>query len=102
MILNFLNQPLFALLSKAELKFLTWKTVFLVAMALAAILSEVHVLSFAELGFGDNSKFAVLSTLPEFQPQTNTLQAFMKIPALGPLVTSLDEDKIMCPVSVSG
>ena len=39
-ILNFLNQPLFEPLSQAELRFLTWKTVFLVTMALAVRSSE--------------------------------------------------------------
>ena len=71
MILNFFNQPLFELLSEAELKFLTWKTVFLGKKALAPRLSEVHAISFAELGFEDNYKYAVLSTVPEFQPKTN-------------------------------
>ena len=69
MILNFLNQPLFDPLSEAEPMFLTWKMIFLVTMALAAGSSEVHTLSFAELGFEDNYKFAVLSTVPEFQPK---------------------------------
>ena len=96
--LPFLNQPLLEPSSEAELKFLTWKMVFLVTMALAARFSEVHALSFAELGFEDNYKFAVLSTIPEFQPETNRWQAFMKIPTLGPLVRGLDEEMMLCPV----
>ena len=71
MIFNFHNQPLFEPLAEAELKFLTWKTVFVVTMALTARLSEVHALSFADLMFEDNYKFAVLSTKPDFQPKTN-------------------------------
>ena len=64
MILKYLNQPLSEPLAEAELKFLPWKTVFLVTMALAARSSEGHALSFAELGFEDNYKFAVLFTVP--------------------------------------
>ena len=67
MILNFLYQPL----AEAELKFLTWKTGFLVTMALAARSSEVCALSFPQFGFEDNYKSVVLSTVPEFQPKTN-------------------------------
>ena len=75
----FLNQPLFEPLSEADLKFLPCKTVFLVMIALAARSLEVYALSFAESGFEDNHKFAVLSTISEFQSQTNRQQAFKNI-----------------------
>ena len=52
---------------------LTWKRIFLVTMALAARSSEEHALSFADLRFEDNYKFAVLFTIPEFQSKTDKL-----------------------------
>ena len=60
MILNFLNQPICEPLSEAELKFLTWKMVFLVTMVLAAKSSEVHALSFAELEFEENYTLLII------------------------------------------
>ena len=45
-------------------------------MALAARSSDIHALSFAELGFEDNFRFTVLATLLKFQPKTNRQQAF--------------------------
>ena len=60
--------------------------------------SEVHALSFAELGFKDNYRFAVLATLPGFQPKTNRQQTFMKILAWGPTVSGFDEERLLYPI----
>ena len=85
-------------MAKAELKFLTWKTVFLVTLAMAARSSEVHALSFSDLAFEDNYKFAVVQPLPEFQAITNNRNSFVKIPALGPNVRGSHDDRLLCPV----
>ena len=97
LILNFLTQSPFEPLAQADLKFLTWKTVFLVTLAMAARSSEVHALSFAELGFEDNYKFAIVSPIPEFVAKTGK-QSTVKIPALGPAVRGSSEDRLLCPV----
>ena len=62
MVLNFICQTLFEPISGADLKFVTWKTVFLVTLAMAARASEVHALSFKELAFDEGWKFATVST----------------------------------------
>ena len=63
-------QPiLFEPLAEAELKVQTWKMVFLVTMAPVARSSEVNALSFTELSFEDNYKFAVSSNVLKFQPK---------------------------------
>ena len=80
------------------MKFLTWKTVFLVTLAMAARCSEVHALTFDDLGFEDNYRFAVVSPLPEFRAKTNKELRQVKIPALGPSARGSKEDKLLCPV----
>ena len=45
LVLNFLCQEPFEPMAEADLKFVTWKTVFLVTLAMAARSSEVHALS---------------------------------------------------------
>ena len=67
-------------------------------MAFAARSSDVHTPRLADMGCEDNYKFAILSTVKEFQPKTNRQQVFMKIPALGSFVRGLNEDKMVCPV----
>ena len=98
MVLNFLTQSPFEPLAQADLKFLTWKTVFLVTLAMAARASEVHALSFADLAFEDNYKFAVVQPIPEFIAKTSNQNIYVKIPALGPAVRGSHEDRLLCPV----
>ena len=98
MVLNFLTQSPFEPLAQADLKFLTWKTVFLVTLAMAARASEVHALSFADLAFEDNYKFAVVQPVPEFIAKTSNQNVYVKIPALGPAVRGSPEDRLLCPV----
>merc|ERR1711893_318909 len=80
------------------MKFVTWKTVFLVSMAMAARCSEVHALTFDDLAFEDNYKFAVVSPLPEFRAKTHKEHRQVTIPALGPSARGSREDKLLCPV----
>ena len=98
LVLNFLTQSPFEPLAQADLKFVTWKTVFLVTFAMAARSSEVHALSFADLGFEDNYKFAVVQPILEFQAKTANKNEFVRIPALGPSVRGSHEDRLLCPV----
>ena len=98
LVLNFLLEAPFEPLAKCEMKFLTWKTVFLVTLAMAARCSEVHALTFEDLGFGDNYRYAVVSASPEFQPKTKIQNKQVKIPALGSAARGAEEDKLLCPV----
>ena len=58
-------------LPEADHKFLIGRPFFLITLALASRFSEVHALIFAELWFEDSYSFAVYTTLPEYQPETN-------------------------------
>ena len=98
LIMNFLTQSPFEPLAEADLKFLTWKTVFLVTLAMAARCSEVHALTFEDLTFEVNYRFAVVSPLPEFRTKTKKENRQVKTPALGPSVRGSQEDKPLCPV----
>ena len=69
MILNFLDH-LIQTIIRSRSQVLNLEMVFLVTMALGARSSEINALRFAELGFEDNYKFAVLSTVSGFNPKT--------------------------------
>jgi hypothetical protein len=63
-VLDFLNGEPFEPLEQASLKHLTWKTVFLVTLATAGRVSEVHALSarWDCLGFNQDGSVSVLTT----------------------------------------
>jgi hypothetical protein len=93
-VLDFLNGEPFEPLEQAFLKHLTWKTVFLVTLATAGRVSEVHALSARSdcLRFNQDGSVSLLTTpgflaknrLPEWGAQGYTLQ---------PL-----PDSLLCPV----
>ena len=91
---------LFSILFNCFVKHISsiWKTFFLVTWVLAMSSSEVHTLTFAELGFEDNCIFTVSANLPEFHLKTNRQLAFMKILALDSLVKRLNEGRLFCLV----
>ena len=98
LVLNFLCKEPFEPLAKADIKYITWKTVFLVTLAMAARASEVHALSCAELAFDEHYRFATVQSVPEFIPKTNNKHPYIKIPALGSSARGSHEDRLLCPV----
>ena len=98
LVLNFICKEPFEPISQADLKFVTWKTVFLVTLAMAARSSEVHALSFADLSFDEGHKFAMLQPVPDFIPKTHNQNLVIQIPALGPNARGSHEDRLLCPV----
>ena len=98
LVLNFLCQEPFEPIAEADLKFVTWKTVFLVTLAMAARSSEVHALSFNDLAFDENYRFATVQPVPEFIPKTHNQKPYVQIPALGPNARGSHEDRLLCPV----
>ena len=98
LVLNFLCHAPFEPMAEAELKFITWKTVFLVTLAMAARSSEVHALSFTDLAFDENYRFVTVQPVPEFIPKTQNQSSYIKIPALGPNARGSHEDRYLCPV----
>ena len=97
LILSFLCKDPFEPMADADIRNATWKTVFLVTLAMAARASEVHALSFAELAFDEHYRFATVQPVPEFISKTNQ-QPYIKIPALGPNARGSREDRYLCPV----
>ena len=98
-VLKFLTGKPFEPISHSSLRDLTRKTLFLVALASAKRVGELHALSFKwALQRGD----VILSYLPEFiaKTDTETFQCPREacIKSLSALVGSGDEERLLCPV----
>ena len=65
---------------------------------MAARCSEVHALTFEDLAFEDNYRYAVVSASPDFQSKTKMQNRHLRIPALGSSARGSEEDKLLCPV----
>lgn len=87
-------------MSQVDLKFVTWKTVFLVAMATSQRRSELHALAFNRLAFTEGGD-AVLGWLPGFLAKNqapSTCRRPVTIPSLSGLVSRDLPDRTLCPV----
>ena len=90
-------------LSQASLKFLTFKTVFLITLASGRRRSEVHALSGHSscLRFGRNYSSVTIRTEPSFLAK-NQVPGFspepIRIPSLSDLVGKDERDRLLCPV----
>ena len=89
----------------AQMKYVTWKTAFLVCLASAARCSEIHAISYNSLKFQEKYMWAEMEPVPEFKSKTSNRDGLsqrdeiLKIPALAPLVGhDLPEDRSLCPV----
>ena len=98
MVLNFLTESPFEPMNKAAIKYVTWKTVFLVAFATAARSSELNALLAEDIAFGEKHKFAVIRLSPEFQAKTAKQLRHVKIPALDSNARASEQDRLLCPV----
>ena len=98
-VLKSLTCPPFEPLHHASLRDLTKKTLFLVALATAKRVGELHALSQVTASRGHD---LILSYLPEFVAKTET--ALNPIPrefllrSLSPVVGREDEERLLCPV----
>ena len=105
LVLRYLQQAPFEPLEKASFKDLTFKTVFLLALASAKRVSELHGLSYVVSRKRHWSE-VTLSFAQDFVAKTQTpgidstaLQTF-RIPALQNILDPNDSDVSLCPVCV--
>jgi len=105
LVLNALSQAPFEPMASADMKFVTWKTAFLILLASGSRASEVHALEFNSLKFQENYRYVLVEPVPEFKAKTANKDArsqrleIIKIPALTPTLSpDMREDKSLCPV----
>ena len=103
LVLQALTKPPFEPIAKCELKYLTLKTVFLVALASGRRRSEPHALCFDSHHFRQNQDQSMVTLYPdlEFVAKTQALDAVaepIKLRAFTS-VGSADIDRKLCPVS---
>jgi len=102
LVLRVLLKPPFEPLATISLKFLTLKTVFLIALASGRRRSELHALRFDNDHFRQNQDQTMVKLYPspDFVAKNqavNTIARPIKIPALTS-VGNDDPDKLLCPV----
>ncbi len=101
-VLNCLMGPPFEPLDKAPLKLLTWKCIFLLALASGSRRSELHALEFSSISWSRNKEKVFLRPIPSFLAKTQLSSApptQFSIPALTPFLgPDLDKDALLCPV----
>ena len=102
LVLNRLASDPFEPLEKAPLKLLTWKTIFLLALASGRRRGELHALAFDRVQWKDDYSRMILGVIPSFLAKTQLASApplAIEIPALTTsLGPSLQEDAKNCPV----
>ena len=100
-VLHRLNLAPFEPLQNADLKFLTWKTVFLLILATACRRSELHALDFKSIRKAKDWAFVDLFALPEFQAKYQFLDADPSAPrayTIRTLQVASEADRLSCPV----
>ena len=102
LVLNALLSKPFEPLERASLKFLTFKTVFLLALASGKRRSEIHALAFNRIAWKEDGSSVRLSVIPSFLAKTQlagTPALSFSIPALSAsLGPGLEEDAKLCPL----
>ena len=87
LVLNRLSSDPFGPLEKAPLKLLTWKTVFLLALASGRRRGELHALAFDKVWWSDSHQVVGLGVIPGFLSKTQLASAppiSFSIPSLSP------------------
>ena len=102
MVLNRLASEPFEPLDKAPIKLLTWKTVFLTALASGKRRSEIHALDFSKVQWKDDNSKIRLGVTPSFLSKTQLASSpplSFEIPALHTsLGPDMSNDSSLCPV----
>ena len=102
LVLNRLASAPFEPLHKAPLKLLTWKTVFLLALASGRRRGELHALDASKISWKSDHSKVSLGVIPSFLSKTQLASApplAIQIPALDvSLGTDLDSDAKLCPL----
>lgn len=102
LVLNKLSAPPFEPLEDAPLKLLTWKTVFLVALASGKRRSEIHALDGGRVSWREDFSVVKLRVIPSFLAKTQLATSpplSFSVPALAPsLGPDMDQDLLLCPV----
>ena len=103
LVFSFLNSSVFEPLSSCSLPFLTWKAVFLIALALVRRVGGLHALSGLkdDVIFEDDFSGVSLKFLPEFRAKTQLPMQKSKgffIPSIFSMEGSTDDDILSCPV----
>ena len=101
-VLKALLKPPFEPIATCSLRYLTWKTTFLVALASGRRRSEIHALCFDSDHFKQNQDQTILKLYPDpnFVPKNqaaNTIASPIRIPALTN-VHHEEPDRLLCPV----
>ena len=98
-VLSLLRGPLFEPLFSCSLRNLTRRVLFLLSLATACWVSELHAVS-SSVSFSGGNIF--LSYLPEFwaksESAANPLPRFFRVQSLRDFVGSLPEELLLCPV----
>ena len=105
LVLQALTKSPFEPMSQAEPKFLTWKTVFLIALASGRRRSEIHAFTYKGCSHSRGWSQAILKSDPSFlaknqlASQGSSVFAEVKIPSLSSSLGQDDkEDRSLCPV----
>ena len=102
-VLQSLTRPPYEPISSCSLKRLTYKTVFLLSLASAKRVSEIHGLSYV-VSWSEDKSSATLRLCPDFIAKTQipgdpaTRYEPIVIPALTPLVDHTDTEFLLCPL----
>jgi hypothetical protein len=89
-----LNDP-----TKVSLKFLTWKTVFLLLLASGARRCELGAIGLRGVQFAESGEFVILSPSPEFIVKNQSAMGRALEPFKVPALSQIDpEDLRLCPV----
>ena len=94
-VLSALTTSPFEPLETCGFKEMTFKTVFLIALASGRRRSEIHALSYSDVHFSDHS--VTLSTFPGFLAK-NQLPSVLSSPISLPSLQGQDMDPLLCPV----
>ena len=102
LVLNCLLKGPFEPLNNAPLKLVTWKTVFLLALASGKRRGELHALDFKSLAYSSDGGHVFLRVIPSFLAKTQVSGSSclsFSIPALSNVLSSgMEEDNLLCPV----
>jgi len=103
LVLNRLIKPPFEPIEKIDLKWLTWKTAFLMLLATGGRTSEIHALDYETLKFHEDFRFLTVELLPEFKAKNQASGAqdqrfSYQIPALKPTLDRDLPDTKLCPI----
>ena len=105
LVMKVLLQAPFEPMQMADIKFVTWKTAFLVLLATGSRRGEVHAFDYSKVRPGRRWTNIILEPHAEFVAKTELRKSGasvllpVNIPALGPVLDPcLEEEKGLCPV----